>query len=161
MKSDNFSDLFTVSSILSIDSSFPSSNPKSQYLSVKLTGHVTPCPRQELNNTSVRRVEAVCNSVGHFASLVTSTGSTFSTTSSTLLAAQSAAQSGTFLLQSPAGVRITWLLSANCEPLFFTWGVFDQSGKCWKWGRDTFSFPDSWPDIQQTWVTFRTWADRS
>ncbi|KAL5258542.1 hypothetical protein ACHWQZ_G009128 [Mnemiopsis leidyi] len=52
-----------------------------------------PSILEELNNTSVRRVEAVCNSVGHFTSLVSSTGSNFSTTSSTLLAAQTAAQS--------------------------------------------------------------------
>ncbi|XP_063679033.1 uncharacterized protein LOC134814757 [Bolinopsis microptera] len=52
-----------------------------------------PSILEELNNTSVRRVEAVCDSVGHFTSLITSTSTSFSTTSSTLLAAQSAAES--------------------------------------------------------------------
>lgn len=59
-----------------------------------------PSMLEEVNATSVKRVNEVCNSIGHFASLITNSPVPFSCTSSTLLATQTAADQIQYKMQT-------------------------------------------------------------
>jgi len=61
-----------------------------------------PSMLEEVNATSVKRVNEVCNSIGHFASLITNSATPFNSTSSTLLATQTAADTIQYKMQTVA-----------------------------------------------------------